>query len=110
MSLILISNLNHVLKKIKFIFNFKNKIKIKFFHVAERYHLPTVICLRWCASCSSKTICYVKKTALILQREIYIDTEHRKENETMWMWTKFGQNLAWIHIIKKGVDRSKTKL
>ena len=86
MSLILISNLNHVLKKIKFIFNFKNKIKIKFFHVAERYHLPTVICLRWCASCSSKTICYVKKTALILQREIYIDTEHRKENEC----TKFG--------------------
>ena len=51
-----------------------------------------------------------KKTALILQREIYIDTEHRKENETMWMWTKFGQNLAWIHIIKKGVGRSKTKL
>ena len=31
------SNLNHVLKRIKFIFNFKNKIKI--FHVAERYHL-----------------------------------------------------------------------
>ena len=38
MSLILISNLNHVLKKIKFIFNFKNKINIKIFHVAERYH------------------------------------------------------------------------
>ena len=36
MSLIFISNLNHVLKK--FIFNFKNKIKIKIFHVAERYH------------------------------------------------------------------------
>ena len=102
MSLILISNLNHVLKKIKFIFNFKNKIKIKFFHVAERYHLPTVICLRWCASCSSKTICYVKKTALILQREIYIDTEHRKENE----WTKFGLDSYY----QKGVDRSKTKL
>ena len=38
MSLIFISNLNHVLKKIKFIFNFKNKMKIKIFHVAERYH------------------------------------------------------------------------
>ena len=38
MSLIFMSNLNHVLKKIKFIFNFKNKIKIKIFHVAERYH------------------------------------------------------------------------
>ena len=32
------SNLNRVLKSIKFIFNFKNKIKIKIFHVAERYH------------------------------------------------------------------------
>ena len=41
MSLIFISNLNHVLKKIKFIFNFKNKIKI--FYVAKRYHLPSVI-------------------------------------------------------------------
>ena len=32
------SNLNRVLKSIKFIFNFKNKIKIKIFHVTERYH------------------------------------------------------------------------
>ena len=38
MSLIFMSNLNHVLKKIKFIFNFKNKMKIKIFHMAERYH------------------------------------------------------------------------
>ena len=36
-------NLNHFLKKIKFIFNFKNKMKIKIFHVAERYQLPSVI-------------------------------------------------------------------
>ena len=43
MSLIFISNLNHVLKKIKFIFNFKNKMKIKIFHVAEHYHLPSII-------------------------------------------------------------------
>ena len=43
MSLNFISNLNHVLKKIKFIFNFKNKRKIKIFHVAERYHLSSVI-------------------------------------------------------------------
>ena len=111
MSLILISNLNHVLKKIKFIFNFKNKIKIKFFHVAERYHLPTVICLRWCASCSSKTICYVKKTALILQREIYIDTEHKAQRkrdnvDVDKIWTKFGLDSYY----QKGVDRSKTKL
>ena len=38
MSLIFMSNLNHVLKKIKFIFNFKNKTKIKIFHVAKRYY------------------------------------------------------------------------
>ena len=38
MSLLFASNLNHFLKKIKFIFNFKNKINIKIFHVAERYH------------------------------------------------------------------------
>ena len=44
MSLIFISNLNHVLKKIKFVFNFKNKIKIQNFprgralSFAERYH------------------------------------------------------------------------
>ena len=36
MSLIFILVLNHVLKT--FIFNFKNKIKIIIFHVAERYH------------------------------------------------------------------------
>ena len=41
MPLIFILNLNHVVKKIKFIFNFKNKIKI--FDVAERYHLASVI-------------------------------------------------------------------
>ena len=38
MSLIFISNLNHVLKKIKFVFDFKNKMKINIFHVVERYH------------------------------------------------------------------------
>ena len=38
MSLIFISNLNHLLKKIKFVFKFKNKMNIKIFHVAERYH------------------------------------------------------------------------
>ena len=38
MSLIFISNLNHLLKKIKFVFKFKNKMHIKIFHVAERYH------------------------------------------------------------------------
>ena len=43
MPLIFILNLNHVVKKIKFIFNFKNKIKIKIFDVAERYHLASVI-------------------------------------------------------------------
>ena len=87
MSLLFASNLNHVLKKIKFIFNFKNKIKIKFFHVAERYHLPTVICLRWCASCSSKTICYVKKKQLLFYKERFISIQNIKckENE----WTKF---------------------
>ena len=74
MSLIFISNLNHVLKKIKFIFNFKNKIKIKIVHVTERYHLPSVPVLRWCTSCSSKTICHLKKTALILRRNLY---QHR---------------------------------
>ena len=81
MSLLFASNLNHVLKKIKFIFNFKNKIKIKIFHVAERYHFyngfhhaqvrPYVI---W------------KKTALILQRFISTQNIKCKENE----WTKFG--------------------
>ena len=43
MSLIFLSSLNQVLKKIKFIFDFKNKMKINIFHVAERYHLPSVI-------------------------------------------------------------------
>ena len=43
MSLIFILNLSHVLKKIKFIFSFKNKMKIKLFYVADRYHLPSVI-------------------------------------------------------------------
>ena len=43
MSLIFISNLNHVLKKIKFIFNFKNKMKMKIFHMAESYHSPRFI-------------------------------------------------------------------
>ena len=38
MPLLFASNLNHVLKKIKFIFNFKNKMKTKVFHVAERYN------------------------------------------------------------------------
>ena len=38
MSLIFISNLNHFFKKIKFIFSFKNKMKINIFQVAERYH------------------------------------------------------------------------
>ena len=43
MSLMFISNLNHFFKKFKFIFSFKNKMKINIFQVAERYHLPSVI-------------------------------------------------------------------
>ena len=38
MSLIFTSNLNHFFKKIKFIFSFKNKMKINISQVAERYH------------------------------------------------------------------------
>ena len=83
MSLIFISNLNHVLKKIKFIFNFKNKMKIKIFHVAEHYHLPSIIISTMVYICSNKTIYYLKKTVLILQRDLY---QQCKENK----WTKFG--------------------
>ena len=69
MSLIFISNLNHVLKKIKFIFNFKNKIKIKIFHVAERYHFYD-----GAHHAQIKSYIIWKKNSSILQRYIY---QHR---------------------------------
>ena len=76
MSLIFISNLNHVLKKIKFIFNFKNKTKTKIFPVAERHHFTKV-----CTSCSNKTMCYLKKKQLLFYKEIYINTEHNVQRK-----------------------------
>ena len=69
MSLIFISNLNHVLKKIKFIFNFKNKMKINIFHVAERYHFYDGV-----HHAQVKPYVIWKKTALILHRDLY---QHR---------------------------------
>ena len=59
MSLILISNLNHVLKKIKLFSILKTKWKLKFSTWPSVIIYRLLSCLRWCASCSSKTICYV---------------------------------------------------
>ena len=82
MPLIFMSNLNHVLKKIKFIFNFKNKMKIKIFHMAERYHFNDGV-----HHAQVKPYVIWKKTALILQRDLKSTQNIKcKENE----WTKFG--------------------
>ena len=75
MSLIFILNLSHVLKKIKFIFSFKNKMKIKLFYVAkplsftERYHFYDGV-----HHAQVKPYVIWKKTALILHRDLY---QHR---------------------------------
>ena len=75
MSLIFISNLNHILKKIKFVFNFKNKMKTKIFHVVERYHLLSVIISTMvCIMLKQNHMLSEKKTALVLQRDLY---QHR---------------------------------
>ena len=71
MSLIFISNLNHVLKKIKFIFNFKNKMKMKILHVAERYHFYDGV---QHAQIKPYVIC---KKQLVFYKEIYINAEHK---------------------------------
>ena len=82
MSLIFISNLNHVLKKIKFIFNFKNKMKIKIFYVAERYHFYDGV-----HHAQVKPYVIWKKQ-LLFYKEIYIKTEHkvqRKWVDKIWL-------------------------
>ena len=82
MSLIFISNLNHVLKKIKFIFNFKNKIKIKILHVAERYHFYDGV---HHAQIKPYVIC---RKQLVFYKEIYINAEHkvlRKWVDKIWL-------------------------
>ena len=71
MSLIFISNLNHLLKKIKFIFNFKNKMKMKILHVAERYHFYDGV---HHAQIKPYVIC---KKQLVFYKEIYINAEHK---------------------------------
>ena len=44
--------------------------------------------LRWCASCSNKIICYLKKKQLLFYKEICINTEHkvqRKWVDKIWL-------------------------
>ena len=67
--------------------------------------------LRWCASCSNKTICFLKKSALILQIDLY---QHRtktakKMSEQNWAWKYFknrmkqkrsGENVSLITDLK----------
>ena len=73
MSLIFISNFKRlrVLKTLSLFSILKTKLKLKFSTWPSVIIYRALSFLRWYASCSNKTIYYLKNTALILQRDLY---------------------------------------
>ena len=61
-------------KRLRLFSVLKAKLKLKFSRWPSVIIYRALSFLRWCASCSSNTMYYLKKTALVLQRDLY---QHR---------------------------------
>ena len=80
MSLIFVSNLNHVLKRLSLFSNLKTKLKLKFSTWPNVIIYQPLSFLRWCGPCSSKTICYMKKQ-ILFYKEIHFNIEHKVQRK-----------------------------